>query len=259
MRGRKLPALLACLTLLGCARGAAVPTAGGGGFEGVGGLGPAGGAIRYPASAAALKPPTPVSSTTLTLGREVYAADCEVCHGVHLDGRGPGGANLSPRPADLRAPHLRNVALGQIYWIVSNGIRGSGMPPWGEVLPVDDRWAVAEFVSQNELPAPPADPAYVPPANPALAAAVGRTLYDDDCAVCHGTDGRGMGPAGRWLAPRPADLTAPYIVAYSDAQISEILQTGVPSTPMPAWNGLLTAQQRGDIIAYLRALQHGGG
>lgn len=261
---RRLSALLVCLALAACTPHAsappAVPSTGGpGGFEGVDALGPGGGAIRYPATAAAVPDPLPVSTATLTQGRETYAEYCEVCHGVNLDGRGPGGANLSPRPADLTAPHLRNLAAGQIYWIVTNGLRGSGMPPWGEVLSTNQRWAVTQFVQQNPRPEPGADPQWTPPSNPAVDTTIGHTLFTDDCAVCHGIDGRGMGPAGRWLAPRPADLTAPYIAAYSGAQLSQILVQGIPGTPMPAWRGLLSAQQRGDIVAYLRGLQSEGG
>ncbi len=265
-------ALLTGLTLVACARHASAPAGGrgsgtpatltGGGagaLEGVGALGPGGGAIRYPAAAATLQDPLPDTITNRTLGREVYAQYCAVCHGVNLDGRGHGGGNLSPRPADLRAPHLRNAAPGQIFWIVTNGLSGSGMPPWDQVLSPEQRWAVTRFVEQNQLPAPASDPQWVATADPTLAPAVGRTLFQDDCAVCHGTDGRGMGPAGRALAPRPADLTAPYITAYSDAQLSEILVTGIPGTPMPSWLGLLSPQQRGQVVAYMRTLQSGRG
>jgi mono/diheme cytochrome c family protein len=255
------------LAVAGCVRTAAAPSApapqpGAGPFEAVGALPPGGGAVRYPAAAADLASPLPPTPQNLTLGRSVYAQYCEVCHGVHLDGRGPGGANLSPRPADLTAPHLANLAPGQLYWIVTNGLPGSGMPPWGEVLSAEDRWAAVLFVRAQVRPAPRPDPqaaTATPPGGPVLAAAEGRTLYVDDCSVCHGLDGRGMGPAGRYLAPRPTDLTAPYVAAFSDAQLSAIVADGVPGTPMPAWRGLLTPEERTEVVAYLRTLQRAGG
>ncbi len=229
-----------------------------GAYEGYAALG-TNGAIRYPASAASLLNPVPVNETDLTLGREVYAEYCEVCHGPDLRGRGPGGNNLSPRPADLRAPHLNNLAPGQIYWIVSNGLVGSGMPPWRLLLTSEQRWAVVDFVASNLLPTPAPDPQLPPaqdlPAQGAVSVLAGQSIYTDDCETCHGINGEGMGPAGRYLAPRPADLTAPYIVSYTDPQLSTIIADGVPGTPMLAWGGILSPTERAYVIAYLRKLQ----
>lgn len=35
----------------------------------------------------------------------------------------------------------------------------------------------------------------------------GEIEYQNSCAVCHGVDGKGQGPMGRFLTVRPADLT----------------------------------------------------
>ena len=35
----------------------------------------------------------------------------------------------------------------------------------------------------------------------------GRALYAENCAVCHGTGGRGDGPAAGGMSPPPTDLT----------------------------------------------------
>ena len=60
----------------------------------------------------------------------------------------------------------------------------------------------------------------------------GRALWADHCAGCHGQEGRGDGPAAKWLAPRPVDLTAR---SYTLQRVSDILWNGVQGTSMPAW------------------------
>jgi mono/diheme cytochrome c family protein len=54
---------------------------------------------------------------------------------------------------------------------------------------------------------PPIDPATVMTATPALLAR-GRELYDRECATCHGPQGRGDGPGGKALDPRPRDFSS---------------------------------------------------
>jgi mono/diheme cytochrome c family protein len=80
-------------------------------------------------------------------GAFIYRTSCEACH------RGPGVARpgiagaLSPQPADL----AQSAGLWQpreIYWIVRNGIRMSGMPAWASLYPDDDLWAIVAFVTQ---------------------------------------------------------------------------------------------------------------
>jgi putative copper export protein/mono/diheme cytochrome c family protein len=91
---------------------------------------------------------TPVPYTTLSIARglELYGQHCAVCHGVSGQGDGPGGASLPRRPADLTAPHTSQHTAGDIFWWVTHGIRGSGMPGFEAVLPAEDRWDLVNFL-----------------------------------------------------------------------------------------------------------------
>ena len=81
----------------------------------------------------------------------------------------------------------------------------------------------------------------------------GRETYLNQCASCHGEDGRGNGPAAAGLDPPPANLTGGHMQAHSDEQILGWIKNGLPPSAMPAFEGVLTDEQIMEIIAYLRA------
>ncbi len=105
------------------------------------------------------------------------------------------------------------------------------------------------------------DPRYAETSNPltpdAANLTVGRTLYRQYCASCHGIAGLGDGDAGKTLQPPPANLAwstkRPIATdGYLDWTIAE---GGVPvQTAMPAFKGVLTERQIWQIILYLRQL-----
>ena len=71
------------------------------------------------------------------------------------------------------------------------------------------------------------------PALPASADAPrGKTLFEDHCASCHGSDGSGDGPGSSALRPKPSNLREH---TYSDVRLARVLWNGVVGTSMPAW------------------------
>jgi mono/diheme cytochrome c family protein len=76
--------------------------------------------------------------------------------------------------------------------------------------------------------------------------AAGSTLYQDNCAKCHGADGNGRGS-------RPPVHSA-RITAATDGDLFWLLTHGQPFRGMPAW-AKLTEEQRWQIVAYLRSIQ----
>jgi copper transport protein len=92
----------------------------------------------------------------------------------------------------------------------------------------------------------------VAPDQRSLAAGLG--VYTTNCETCHGESGRGDGPSGLRLVPRPADLrvhTAPGV--HSDGALFYWVSYGFPGSAMPAWKDVLTEEQRWDVINYARA------
>lgn len=80
----------------------------------------------------------------------------------------------------------------------------------------------------------------------------GRQMYTNYCAPCHGTDGRGTGPAAAALKSRPTDLTVltkNNHGKYPDSHVVAILQFGTEtsahgSEQMPVWGPILGSMNR---------------
>lgn len=82
----------------------------------------------------------------------------------------------------------------------------------------------------------------------------GNTQYGLDCALCHGNDGHGQDPPGRWMYPRAADLTSKQVQSYSDQELFWIIQNGIRFTGMPAFGKVESFDHIWDIVAYVRTL-----
>ena len=78
----------------------------------------------------------------------------------------------------------------------------------------------------------------------------GSVAFGRHCAGCHGSEGRGDGPAAPALIPAPRDLTT---ARFSDRAASHALWAGRPGSSMPPWNDLAPADMRG-LVAHLRTL-----
>lgn len=82
----------------------------------------------------------------------------------------------------------------------------------------------------------------------------GANLFAANCASCHGSAGKGDGPASLSLLPKPADLTA---ARFSDERLSGVLWNGVVGSAMPPWRQLPAEDLRA-LIAYTHSLSPDG-
>jgi high-affinity iron transporter len=91
-----------------------------------------------------------------------------------------------------------------------------------------------------------------PAREPSLAS--GARIFRQQCAACHGELGRGDGPAGAVLTPRPANLTAPALLASrTPLDIYRRVTHGTPGTAMPSFGGSLSKEQRWDVVSHVFA------
>ncbi len=209
-------------------------------------------------------------------GPDLFRAYCASCHGLDAKGKGPDAAKFTAKTPDLTVlavdhsgefptQHVRDVILGDVA-VTAHGSRT--MPIWGPVfhqIEADvDRGSVRldnlikYLQSIQAVPAPKT-----------LSAA---ELYAKDCAVCHGSDLRGGGPAPYPFRAPPnlTTLAQRHGGKFPAVYVSNVLRNGVvlPAhgpAEMPAWgrdfrtaDGLDSAQiaQRiSDLTSYIKSLQ----
>jgi copper transport protein len=113
--------------------------------------------------------------------------------------------------------------------------------------------ALAALAVFYDLPVKPVVSQINPVAADAASIARGQALYNADCQPCHGTTGKGDGPVGLTLNPRPADLTAHAVPGvHTDAQLFDWITNGYSSSRMPAFGQRLSDNDRWDLVNFIR-------
>jgi mono/diheme cytochrome c family protein len=102
--------------------------------------------LSIPASERDTKNPFEPTAEVLSEARAHFADHCATCHGNDGSGKTEIGQNLYPKTPDLRQSDTQNLTDGQIYYIIHNGIRLTGMPAWGSPGKDDDSWKLVLFL-----------------------------------------------------------------------------------------------------------------
>ena len=98
--------------------------------------------------ARALKSPLPDSGEIVAQGKKLYEGKgtCFNCHGMTGQGDGPGGSTLDPSPRNFRHRGMwHHRTEGEIFWVIKNGIEGTGMIPFGGLLSDEEIWTVMQY------------------------------------------------------------------------------------------------------------------
>jgi cytochrome c oxidase cbb3-type subunit 3 len=176
-------------------------------------------------------------------GKAAFGDNCAPCHGV-----GATGAKGYPNLND--DDWLWGGTLPAIYQTIEYGIRSghaesreNQMPAFGKdgTLKRDEIVQVANYVrSLAGLPV-----------RQGVDLAAGKTIYADNCAVCHGDEGKGNEELG---APNLTDRI--FLNGSDEAAIIESINTGRGGV-MPAWAGRLDPATLKALAVYVHTL--GGG
>jgi mono/diheme cytochrome c family protein len=72
------------------------------------------------------------SADVLDSGRAHFADHCAICHANDGSGKTEMGRALYPRAPDLRLRATQDLSDGELFYIIENGVRFTGMPAWGD-------------------------------------------------------------------------------------------------------------------------------
>ena len=212
-------------------------------------------------------------------GEAVYEKRCLQCHGDEGDGLGPAAERLNPSPRDFTAglykfntsafdADLPNDA--DIYRMIADGMPGTAMPGWNDLLSEQDIWDVIAYIKAfAELEGAPEKQidygSQVTTSPESIAAGAKFFHAEDRCSECHGLAGKGdavkklKDDNGERTWPR--NLTKPwtYRAGNDPKDIFARISAGIPNTQMPSFadpksKKKLSIEERWHVANYVASL-----
>jgi mono/diheme cytochrome c family protein len=102
--------------------------------------------LSIPSNARDMHNPMPASEENLKAARDHFADHCSSCHANDGSGDTMYGKGLYPKPPDFRQAETQNLSDGELFWIIENGVRFTGMPAFGGHGSQDDSWKLVLFI-----------------------------------------------------------------------------------------------------------------
>jgi mono/diheme cytochrome c family protein len=93
--------------------------------------------------------PVAVNAEGLAEGLAHFADHCAICHGNDGGGDTDFGKGLYPKPPDMRTASTQGLTDGELFYVIRNGIRFTGMPAFGEPgkeAEDKDSWNLVHFI-----------------------------------------------------------------------------------------------------------------
>jgi mono/diheme cytochrome c family protein len=104
--------------------------------------------LAAPGDARERKNPIPDSPETLAEARAHWADHCAACHANNGSGDIEMGKHMYPQAPDMRQQETQQLSDGELFFIIQNGIRLTGMPAWssGSGRDEQDSWKLVQFI-----------------------------------------------------------------------------------------------------------------
>jgi mono/diheme cytochrome c family protein len=92
--------------------------------------------------------PVPLTEVVLQQALEHYADHCAACHANDGSGGTQMGRSFYPKVPDMRSTGTQALSDGELFSIIEDGIRLTGMPAWGTSTPEGERdsWGLVHFI-----------------------------------------------------------------------------------------------------------------
>jgi mono/diheme cytochrome c family protein len=104
--------------------------------------------LAIPSAARERKNPVPESAAAVADGMAHFADHCASCHANDGSGQTEMGRGLYPKAPDMRLPETQRLSDGEIFHIIDNGVRFTGMPAFGTGTEAgaESTWHLVHFV-----------------------------------------------------------------------------------------------------------------
>ncbi|WP_198137548.1 cytochrome P460 family protein [Terriglobus sp. TAA 43] len=102
--------------------------------------------VTIPLEAGKMKNPLPETDEIVSQGQEVFLGECVQCHGAEARGDTTVGRNMTPPAMDLTSAHVQHWSDAELFWIIQNGVRLTGMPAWKSTISANDTWKLARYI-----------------------------------------------------------------------------------------------------------------
>ncbi len=94
---------------------------------------------------------------------------------------------------------------------------------------------------------------------------LGQKVYGERCALCHGPEGHGDGPAAPSQIPRPRDFTlglfkyksTPFGEPPTREDLIHVVENGLQASAMPFWSDILTSEEILAVVTYIQGFYAG--
>ena len=86
------------------------------------------------------------TKASIERGSSHYGLDCGVCHADDGRSQRPLRLEMYPRASDLTSKQVQSYSDQELFWIIQNGIRFTGMPAFGNVETPDHVWDLVNYV-----------------------------------------------------------------------------------------------------------------
>ena len=100
--------------------------------------------LATPPAVRRLKSTVPSSPLAIAEGRDHFADHCAFCHANDGSGKTEANEGLYPPAPDLREDGTQGLTDGELFSIIQDGVRFTGMPGWGGEP--EENWKLVLFI-----------------------------------------------------------------------------------------------------------------
>jgi mono/diheme cytochrome c family protein len=102
--------------------------------------------LAIPSAARAARNPIPPGPGAIAAGLAHFADHCATCHGNDGSGQTGIGRSLYPRAPDMRRRETQALTDGELFYLIEQGVRLTGMPAWGGPGSAEGSWHLVHFI-----------------------------------------------------------------------------------------------------------------